>query len=161
MRAAIRVQEAYGQALDGNERRSQELLDEAHTWAAGDTVGDARGGHGSYCTPSFIEIQRANCWLATGHATKAISLYEGGLRTLPPVYQRNRAAAQSWLAAAYVADGQLEQAASTARAALPAARSTGSRRILDEIKVLSAGLEPHRELPGVAALLDDLDQDEL
>jgi tetratricopeptide (TPR) repeat protein/transcriptional regulator with XRE-family HTH domain len=156
MRAAIRVQEAYGHALDGNETGSQKLLDEAHTWAASDTVGDARGGHGSYCTPSYIEIQRANCWLATGQAKKAISLYEGGLRTLPPVYQRNRAAAQSWLAAAYVVDGQLEQAASTAHAALPVARSSGSGRILEDIKGLGADLVPHRGLQGVAALLDDL-----
>jgi hypothetical protein len=133
-------------------------LDEAHTWAASDTVGDARAGHGSYCTPSFIEIQRANCWLATGQAKKAISLYEGSLRTLPPVYQRNRAAAQSWLAAAYVADGQLEQAAHTAHTALPAARTAGSGRILEEIKGVGAKLAPHRELEDVAALLDDLDQ---
>jgi tetratricopeptide (TPR) repeat protein len=158
MRAAIRVQEAHGHALDGNERASQQLLDEAHTWAASDTVGDARAGHGSYCTPSFIEIQRANCWLATGQAKKAISLYEGSLRTLPPVYQRNRAAAQSWLAAAYVADGQLEQAAHTAHTALPAARTAGSGRILEEIKGVGAKLAPHRELEDVAALLDDLDQ---
>ena len=124
---------------------------------AEDIVGDARDGHGSYCTTDFIEIQRANCWLATGQAKKAISLYEGGLRTLPPVYQRDRAAAQSWLAAAYVADGQLEQAASTAHAALPVARSSGSGRILEEIKGLGADLAPHRGVHGVAALLDDLD----
>jgi tetratricopeptide (TPR) repeat protein len=156
MRAAIRVQEAYGHALDRNERASQQLLDEAHNWAASDTVGDALGGHGSYCTPSFIEIQRANCWLTTGKTKKAISLYEGGLRTLPPVYQRNRAAAQSRLAAAYVADGQLEQAASIAHAALPVARSSGSGRILEEIKGLGVGLASHRRLQSVAALLDDL-----
>jgi tetratricopeptide (TPR) repeat protein len=156
MRAAIRVQEAYGHAMDGNERRSQRLLDEAHTWAAGDTVGDARGGHGSYCTEGYIEIQRANCWQATGQPKKAITLYEEGLRTLPVVYHRNRAAAQSQLAAAYVAAGQPEQAASTAHAALPVARSTGARRILDEIKSVSTDLVPHRGLPAVAALLDDL-----
>jgi len=156
MRAAIRVQEAYGHALGGNEQDSQRLLDEAHAWAASDTVGDARGGHGSYCTPSHIEIQRANCWLTTGKAKKAITLYEDGLRTLPVVYQRNRAAALSWLAAAYAADGQLEQAASTAHAALPVARSTGAGRILEEIKGVSAELAPHRRLQTVAALLDDL-----
>jgi tetratricopeptide (TPR) repeat protein len=155
-RAAIRVQEAYGHALDGDEQASQRLLDEAHTWAASDTAGDARGGHGSYCTPSHIEIQRASCWLTTGKPKKAIALYEEGLRTLPAVYQRNRAAALSRLAVAYVADGQLEQAASAAHAALPVARSAGSRRIVEEIKGVSAELAPHRPLEGVAALLDDL-----
>jgi tetratricopeptide (TPR) repeat protein len=156
MRAAIRVQEAYGHAMDGDETRSQRLLDEAHTWAANDTVGDARGGHGSYCTPSHIEIQRASCWLATGQPKKAIALYEKGLRSLPAVYQRNRAAALSRLAAAHVAAGQPEQAASTAHAALPVARSTGARRILGEIKSVGTELVPHRGLQAVAALLDDL-----
>lgn len=156
-RAAIRVQEAFGHALDGDERASQRLLDEAHAWAASDTVGDARSGHGSYCTPGHIEIQRASCWLTTGKPKKAIALYEKGLRTLPVVYQRNRAAALSQLAVAYVADGHPEQAASTAHAALPVARSTGSTRIVEEIKNLSAELVPHRPLPAVAALLEDLD----
>lgn len=155
-RAAIRVQEAYGHALDGNEQASQRLLDEAHTWAASDTVGDARGGHGSYCTPSYIETQRANCWLTTGKPKKAIALYEESVRTLPAVYQRNRAAAQSRLAVAYLADAQVEQAASTAHSALAVARSSGSTRILEEIEGLSAELVSHRSLPCVAALLDDL-----
>jgi tetratricopeptide (TPR) repeat protein len=133
-RAAIRVQEACGHALDGDERTSQQLLDEAHTWAASDTVGDAHEGHGSYCTPDHIEIQRATCWLTTGRPKKAIRLYEDALATLPPVYQRNRAAALSRLAAAYLADGQFEQAASTAHAALPVARSSGAGRIHQEIR---------------------------
>jgi hypothetical protein len=62
----------------------------------------------------------------------------------------------SRLAVAYVADGQLEQAASTAHAALPVARTAGSRRIVEEIKGVNAELAPHRPLEGVAALLDDL-----
>jgi tetratricopeptide (TPR) repeat protein len=159
-RAAIRVQEAYGHALDGNEPAAQRLLDEAHTWAASDTVGDAHEGHGSYCTPSYIEIQRANCWLTTGKPKKAIALYEEGLRMLPAVYQRNRAAALSALSVAYMADGQVERAASTAYAALPVAQSAGSRRILAEIKRVGADLAPHRVLPAVAALLDGLDAED-
>jgi tetratricopeptide (TPR) repeat protein len=157
MRAAIRVQEAYGYALDGDEQTSQQRLDEAHAWAASDTVGDARGGHGSYCTPSYIEIHRAACLLTIGKAKVAIKLYEQALPALPAVYQRDRAAALSRLAAAYVADGQVEQAATVAHAALPVARGAGSSRIVEEIKSVSAGLAPHRPLPVVAALLDDLD----
>jgi tetratricopeptide (TPR) repeat protein len=160
MRAAIRVQEAYGHALDGNESASQDLLDAAYTWAASDTVGDARGGHGSYCTPTYIELQRAGCWLTLGQPEKAIRLYEKSLPTLPVVYQRDRAAALSRLAVAYVAAGQPEQAATTAAAALPVARGAGSNRIVDEIKYLRAGLEPHRSSPAVTALLDDLDHED-
>ncbi|OZM76595.1 helix-turn-helix transcriptional regulator [Pseudonocardia sp. MH-G8] len=155
-RAAIRVQEAYGHALDGDEHTAQTLLDEAHTWAASDTKGDAHEGHGSYCTPSYIEIQRANCWLTTGKPKKAIALYEVSLGRLPVVYQRSRAAALSRLAMAYIADGQLEQAASAARTALPVARSGGSMRIIDELKSVGRDLAPYRQLHAVAALLGDL-----
>jgi hypothetical protein len=155
-RAAIRVQEAYGHALDGNERTAQALLDEAHTWAASDTVGDAHEGHGSYCTPGHIEIQRAGCWVALGQPKKAIRLYEREVPNLPVVYQRNRATAQVQLAAAYLADGQIEPAASTAHLALPVARSSGAGRTVTDIKRVGAALVPHRSLPAVAALLDDL-----
>jgi hypothetical protein len=92
----------------------------------------------------------------TTEPKKAITLYEDAVRTLPPVYQRNRAAALSQLAMAYLADGQFEQAASTAHAALPVARSSGAGRILGEIKGMGAELAPHRPLQAVAALLDDL-----
>jgi transcriptional regulator with XRE-family HTH domain len=126
-RAAIRVQEAYGHALDGNDYAAQRLLDEAHSWAAGDSVGDAREGHGSYCTPGYIEIQRGHCWLAAGQPKKAIPLYENSLRTLPTVYQRNRAATLTRLAMAYASDSEPEQAANTAHEALPVARSAGSK----------------------------------
>jgi tetratricopeptide (TPR) repeat protein len=155
-RAAIRVQEAYAHALDGNEGAAQTLLDDAHTWAATDTKGDAHEGHGSYCTPSYIEIQRANCWLTTGKPRKAIALYEESLDSLPVVYQRSRAAALSQLAMAYYADGCPEQSASAAHAALPIARSGGSMRIMDDINSLGRNLAPHRHLHGVVELLDDL-----
>jgi tetratricopeptide (TPR) repeat protein len=159
-KAAIRVQEAYGHALDGNDQAAQRLLDEAHTWAAGDTVGDAREGHGSYCTPDYIEIQRATCWLAAGQPKKAISLYEHNLRTLPTVYQQNRAAGLTRLAVAYAADNQPEQAANTAHAALPVARSSGSKRVVGEIKSVGTKLIPYRAVPAVAALLDELEAED-
>jgi hypothetical protein len=60
-------------------------------------------------------------------------------------------------AAAYVAGGQVEHAASVAHAALPVARGAGSSRIVGEIKRVGAELVPHRPLSAVAALLDDLD----
>jgi transcriptional regulator with XRE-family HTH domain len=159
-RAAIRAQEAYGYALDGNEKAAQRLLDEAHNWAANDTVGDAHEGHGSYCTADFIEIQRGHCWLASGQPKKAISVYEDSLRTLPTVYQRNRTATLTRLAAAYAADSQPEQAANTAYAALPVARSAGSGRIVGEIKHVGTALIPYRALPAVAVLLDELEAED-
>jgi tetratricopeptide (TPR) repeat protein len=159
MRAAIRVQEAYGRALAGDEVEAQHLLDEAHQWAADDSDGDARGGHGSFCTESYIEINRANCWLTLGRPEVALGIYERAVQALPSVYQRDRAAALAWMARAYVQDGQPEAAASTARVALPVARDAGSQRIVSQIGQVATAVEPHRGLAPVAALLADLEQE--
>lgn len=157
MRAALRVQEACGRALDGDERGSQDLIDEAHEWAANDTEGDARGGHGSFCTASYIEVHRAGCWLTLGQPRAALEVFEQAIPTLPAVYQRDRAAALGRMAMAYVKVEQPEIAARTAQAALPMARDAGSRRILSEIQQVGAELVPHRELAPVGALLADLE----
>ncbi len=85
MCAAIAAQEAHGYALDGDEDQVQRLLDESHQWAATDTAGDAREGHGSFCTATYIELQRAACWLRMGNPQRAIELYE---TTLPITAQR-------------------------------------------------------------------------
>lgn len=93
MRAAITQQQAHGHALDGDALTAQRKLDEAHAWAATDTQGEARGGHGSFCTASYIELQRAHCWLRLGQPRKAVELYEAVLPGLPVVYRRDRGSA--------------------------------------------------------------------
>ncbi|MEV6984664.1 hypothetical protein AB0M95_25865 [Sphaerisporangium sp. NPDC051017] len=72
MRAAIVQQQAQGYALDAEEVRCQTLLDEAQTWAASvSDDGDARSGHGSFCTHAYIEIQRARCWFRLRRVRRA------------------------------------------------------------------------------------------
>jgi hypothetical protein len=133
-----------------------QLLDEAHTWAADDPVGEARGGHGSFCTASYIEIQRARCLTVLDRPHAAVDCYEQALPSLPAVYRRDRAAAMVGQAAALAASGAPDRAAATARTALPVARGAGSNRIVDQIAAVGARLAGHRRLPEVAALLDDL-----
>jgi hypothetical protein len=83
-------------------------------------------------------------------------LFQEGIRSLPTVYNRNRASAQSQLASAYVADGQVEEGAAVAHAALAVARGTGAGRTLKEIRDLSVKLAPYEKVPTVSDLLDDL-----
>lgn len=90
MRAALDQQEAQGFALDGDESAAHRKLDDAHTWAAADAAGDARTGHGSFCTASYIEGQRAGCWLPLGKPDRAISVYEATSPGLAAVSQLMR-----------------------------------------------------------------------
>ncbi len=156
MRAAITQQEAHGYALDGDEAQAQRLLDESHHWAATDTAGDAREGHGSFCTATYIELQRAACWLRLGNPQRALELYETTLPTLPSVYRRDRGVALSWCAMAHLAADQPEQAACMAREALQIAHSVGSQRTVRQVRAVGRRLTPYRGLASVGQLLDEL-----
>jgi tetratricopeptide (TPR) repeat protein len=156
MLAAIAQQQAHGYALDGDEAQTQRLLDESHQWAATDTAGDAREGHGSFCTASYIELQRAACWLRLGYPDRAIQLYEATLPTLPIVYRRDRGVALSRYARAQLAAGQPEAAAAWASDALHIAVDVGSRRTVCQVQAVGELLGAYRQLPAVAQLLDEL-----
>ncbi|MEU8324116.1 hypothetical protein AB0C33_37640 [Nonomuraea sp. NPDC048881] len=151
MRAAIVQQQAQGHALDGDEGACQRLLDEAHSLAlAVDDKGDARGGHGSFCTPAYVQVQRARCWLELNRPKRAIAAYESALPALPPVYRRDRGMALAGLAAAYAGHGEPEQAATTAVEALAIAQAAGSVRIVNVLSSVERMLSIHRRLPSVA-----------
>ncbi len=151
MRAAITQQEAYGLALDGNEAACQCALDDALGWAAAeDTHGDARSGHGAFCTESYIELKRAECWQTLGQPQRAVPTYQTALAGLPEAYHRGHGLA--YLAGALVAIDEPEPAANAATEALAIASSCGSGRTLRRIRAVARQLRPHARLPAVAQL---------
>ncbi|MEU0845173.1 hypothetical protein ABZ370_37685 [Streptomyces sp. NPDC005962] len=155
MKAAAIQQEAQGLALDGDEVACHRKLDEAHEFAAlAESSGDARSGHGDFCTPSYIEIQRANCWLNLSRPDLAVSTFQPALAGLPDVYQRDRGLAQARLAMAYVGIQEYEQAAAESASVLDMARDSGSGRTLQEaVKAVNA-LAAASNVPAVRDLLD-------
>ncbi len=157
MRAAITQQEAYGLALDRDEAACQCKLDEALRWAAPvDLHGDARSGHGAFCTESYIELQRAKCWQTLGRPWRAVPAYKAALAGLPVTYNRDRGHGLAQLAGALVAINEPEHAASVASEALTIASGCGSGRTLLHIQAVGRQLRPHAKLLGVAQLFGDL-----
>lgn len=153
MLAAIFQQEAHAFALDGDERACHRALDNAHGLAAGpDDPGDASQGHGSFCTPAYLEMQRGVCWLTLGQPGKAATALASVAETLPPAYQRDRGVALSQQAAALVAVGEHAEAAVAAAQAVGIARDAGSGRILRMVVPVAAALEAHSHLEAVAGL---------
>jgi hypothetical protein len=151
--AAILQQEAQAYALDGAEADCHRTLDRAHALAAGpDDPGDASGGHGSFCTPAYLEMQRGACWLTLGQPARAVAVLTVAAESLPAVYRRDQGVALSHQADALAAVGEPAQAAAVAMKSLEIARDTGSGRILRLIFLLSAALAPHSDLQQVADL---------
>lgn len=153
MKAAILQQEAHAYALDGDERACQRTLDQAHrTAAAADDPGDASAGHGSFCTPAYLEMQRGACWLTLGRPARAVASLDMATRSLPPAYRRDRGAALSWQAAAYAALGEPAESARAAMGALGIARAAGSGRVLKMTVAVTDGLAAYAHIDAVATL---------
>ncbi|MEU5696726.1 helix-turn-helix transcriptional regulator [Actinosynnema sp. NPDC020468] len=156
MRAAITQQQARGHALAGDELAAHRALDAAHEWAAQDTDGAARQGHGSFCTPTYLELQRADCWLLLGRPDKAVGLYDAVLPSLPSVYRRDRGNALGRHATALARIGEPDRAADAALEALDIARSSGSVRTERAVAQVARALAPHGGVEAVSRLRDRL-----
>lgn len=153
MLAAILQQEAHAYALDGQESECHRALDRAHLLAAAaDDPGDASAGHGSFCTPAYLEMQRGACWLTLGQPLRALTVLEVALRSLPPAYRRDRGLALGYQAAAFAAGDEPAEAATSAMQALEVARGSGSGRVLSIIVLVAARLAPHSRMEEVARL---------
>jgi tetratricopeptide (TPR) repeat protein len=157
MLAAILQQEAQAHALDGAEVACQGALDQAYERAASpDDPGDASHGHGSFCTPGYVEMQRGRCWLRLGRPMKAMTAFESALLSLPPVYRRDRGVALSGQAAAFAAIGEPGEAATAAIQALSVARDAGSERIVNMVIPVATALAPYRHMEAVAGFHEAL-----
>ena len=148
IRAVAAQQEAHGHALAGAELECQRKLDQALELATAD-VGD---GPGRYCSPEFVEIQRASCWLILGQPGRAVALLEQELTRLPAVHRRDRGVYLARLAGAYAATDDVDAAALNARQALEIVGATGSRRIVAELSKLRPSLERWQDVAGVSEL---------
>ncbi|MFI1733485.1 hypothetical protein ACH40E_30575 [Streptomyces acidicola] len=161
MRAAAMQQEAHGHALDRDELSCHSRLDEAHEFAASpETKGDARSGHGDFCTGSYIEIQRASCWLTLGRPELAVPVFEAALSKIPDAYERDRGLAQARLAMAYAGIREYDQAASQATSALSIARSSGSTRTMHETVAAVNALGEAHNSQAVSNLFDAIEEGE-
>jgi transcriptional regulator with XRE-family HTH domain/tetratricopeptide (TPR) repeat protein len=148
-------QEAFGHALAGNEVACQRALDTAVRHAErSKQAGDE--GPGRYCTPAYVEIQRAATWIELGRPERAIDLFEASLTKLPSVHRRDRGVYLARLASAYAISGNPEISTRKGWEALTVAQATGSRRITTELGQLRTRLAPWRSKREVDQFLKEL-----
>ena len=153
---AVALQQlAVGHALAGNEVASQRALDRAAQLAErSQQQGDE--GPGRYCTPDYVEIQRAATWIELGRPERAITLFEDSLARLPSVHRRDRGVYLARLASAYALSGSPDLSVRKGWEAVSVAQATGSRRITTELGQLRARLAPWERTPQVGQLVKEL-----
>ncbi|MER7772114.1 hypothetical protein [Kitasatospora sp. NPDC096140] len=157
IRALAAQQEAQGHAMMGNPRFAQAKFDEAHEVAAAPDDSHADDALDlAYCTPTYIEMQRANCLIELGDPHTAVGMFEAELRVLPPVYRNDQGVYLSRLARAYAVSGEPEQAAAAADRALSIAIDTESARAMSELSAAGKALQRWSAVPEVATFTSRL-----
>lgn len=148
-------QEAQGYALMGNLKAALAKFDEAHSLASqpSGTTSDATLDT-AYCTPTYIEVQRAQCWIEHGEPLRAVQRLEEEIATLPQVYRNDRGVFLARLAHAYAKADEPQRGADAAEQALRIANQTGSARTIRELGAVVRAVESHRSMPEVAGFTE-------
>jgi tetratricopeptide (TPR) repeat protein len=86
-----------------------------------------------YCTPEYVEMEAAHCWIELRQADKAIGTLQHSLEGWKPEFRRDLGLCLARLAVAHASSGQIENALIVADRALEIARETRSFRTEDQL----------------------------
>lgn len=144
-RAVALRQQANGLALMGDGDECARALDGAMDAVAsardnptGDNTDYCAPG---YCTPAYIEMEAANCWLILRRPDKAIPIFERGLADWPAgTQERDRGLCLSRLATSHAVAGDYGAACATGLQAVTLVQQTQSGRTFTQLRQLRAQL---------------------
>ncbi|MGH3466234.1 MAG: hypothetical protein ACRDQF_00695, partial [Thermocrispum sp.] len=141
-------QEAHGYALSGNYDACARALDHAFQHAADAPDDDADIAR--YCTPGYVEMEAAHCWVELGKPDKALTTLQQGLAHWHPDFRRDLGLCLARLAVAHAGTGQADDALTVARHSLTIAAETRSHRTARQLHraselLATAGAHDHAQ----------------
>lgn len=126
LRAVALGQLAHGHAQLGRATECARALDQALDDAA--HTGSVDNDLAGYCTPEFIAMEAADCWIQLDRSEQAITALEPGLHRWQPGNRRDLGRALALLALAQARTGQPDQALDIAKHSLTIVAETHSAR---------------------------------
>ncbi|WP_158608045.1 helix-turn-helix domain-containing protein [Nocardia panacis] len=130
-RAVALRQLAHGYAMLGEQEACVRALDQAH--AAADEGENDPGDMSGYCTPEYIAMEAAHCWVQLGRPEAALDDLQHGLENWKPGNRRDLGVGLARLAAAYAGLGQPDEANEVAGHALVIVAETRSSRTIQQL----------------------------
>lgn len=129
IRAVALRQAANGHALNGDLDACTRALDQALTSAAKGDDNDETD-LARYCTPSYVDMEAAHCWVELGRPERAVTALQEGLRRWHADFRRDLGLGLARLAVAHAASGNPEGAVRVAQRSMAIAHDTLSSRTL-------------------------------
>lgn len=143
-------QEAQGHAAMGKPKTALTKFDEALLLASEPSEAPPKATLDvTYCTPTYIAMQRANSLIGLGNPKHAIAMFEGEIAALPKIYRNDQSVYLARLARAYTLAGEPERGAEVAGKSLALVAQTASQRALTELAAVNGAMEPQQDVAGV------------
>ncbi|MGW5191968.1 helix-turn-helix domain-containing protein [Kribbella sp. NPDC004138] len=131
VRAVAYRQAAQAYAISGDATGCARMLQQAYE-LANQPVED-ENDIARYCTPSYIEMEAANCWVELEKPNEAIKTLHQGLKVWQPEFRRDLGLCLSRLAVAYAISEEPDNAVAVAQQSLSIAANTRSQRIVGQL----------------------------
>lgn len=131
LKAVAFRQEAHGHALAGDHAACARALDAAFQHAA-DALDDEADIAG-YCTPAYVDMEAALCWVELGKPAKALTTLQQGLADWHSGFRRDLGLGLARLAVAHAGTDQPEEALTVAQHSLTIAAETRSYRTMCQL----------------------------
>lgn len=151
VRAAALQYEALGHASAREVSDFRASIERAHELVASSGA-VADNEKAAWCTPGYVVMHEAAGWARLDEHARAVAEYERGLINWPIEFRRDEGVYLGRLAYAHARSGNPEQAADVGRKALDMAISTGSARILTELRPLESALTAWQAVPAAVKL---------
>jgi tetratricopeptide (TPR) repeat protein len=140
LRAVALRQRANAYAITGDANACARALDNAMSEITELRSQQPASDVATYCTPAYVEMEAANCWLQLRQPAKAIPIFEQGIADWPDGQERDRGLCLARLATAHAFAGDIEAASSVGQQALTILRTAHSAHARpDEAAARAAG----------------------
>jgi tetratricopeptide (TPR) repeat protein len=152
LRAVALRQEAHAHALRRDAAACARALDHAMAEVVAGESAAPEFDLTAYCTPGYVGMEAAACWIQLGEPERAIATFENRLSAWPSRYKRDLGLCLARLAVAHAAHRDLEQAREVGQQALAVVRETHSARTLRELGRLATLLRRWANAPEATEL---------
>ncbi|MEU7021890.1 XRE family transcriptional regulator [Streptomyces sp. NPDC046203] len=154
VRALLFERLAWACAVDGQAAGTEAALNSAREALETAQDGEPQPDWSVWVDRTELGIMTGRCWTELSRPLRAVPALTDALGRYPDEYARDKSLYFSWLAEAYLAAGEVEEAAATTNRALDLATGVASIRPMQRIAPVLESLRPHRQLPEVRAVLE-------
>ncbi|MFD7550684.1 hypothetical protein [Streptomyces sp. NPDC059816] len=154
VRALLYERLAWACAVDGQPAGAETALTSARESLETAQDGEPQPNWSTWVDHTELNIMTGRCWTELRRPLRAVPALTNALDRYPDEYARDKSLYLSWLAEAYLAAGEVEEAAATTDRALDLAAGVASIRPMERLTSVLESLRPHGQLPVVRAVLE-------